>query len=618
MKKAESKKQTAKPPTAAEVWEKVRAGRATLTHSQMLAGLAAAGITEGQTDGMLESIERLPFIEVSDDLDFTDTRFEQPFQMMRRAQLFPSALNPRKTFSAEALRELAVSMRSGTGVIQPLTVRLADEGSETLEIVCGERRWRASGAVQVDGETLPEMEFLPVKIVTMTDEEALRAMLAENMQREDLSAIEEARAFSTALEGGGTQMALAESLGIPPARISSRLKLLRLSEQGVELVEAGQITLEVAESIASAPGSMIAKLCNFVSSPKKYPLERFPRQFDDPFTVEDVENLVRSMSARLHEAPFDLDDATLVPVHLANDGTRLDGGACEGCPFNTQTNATQKTGKGIRADVPYCTNRNCYDEKVERFTASALVAAKDAGAVVASADEAARIFAEGGNRVNPDYVELAAKLTDAEKAPNTTGSPTWGDIVSGRDGRPAVPVVAASDSKGNVRKFARRELAELAAQKMGNGSFLAGQSADPSLDKRERAEQEAARDEQARTARKERRDKIFAFSEKFSEIMPTKVHIYEDWAIGLAIRHATPSGVEFICKRRGIDTEDDAAAAVLSHAHGLIPQDREGLFFELLLSLDFADAIRDEKKPLIAEAIRPALEYFGVMKNGKI
>ena len=68
MKKAESKKQTAKPPTAAEVWEKVRAGRATLTHSQMLAGLAAAGITEGQTDGMLESIERLPFIEVSDDL----------------------------------------------------------------------------------------------------------------------------------------------------------------------------------------------------------------------------------------------------------------------------------------------------------------------------------------------------------------------------------------------------------------------------------------------------------------------------------------------------------------------------------------------------------------------
>ena len=537
--------------------------------------------------------------------------------MVPRGVLFPSALNPRKTFSAEALRELAVSMRSGTGVIQPLTVR--EVGADrALEIVCGERRWRASGAVQVDGETLPEMEFLPVKMVTMTDEEALRAMLAENMQREDLSAIEEARAFATALEGGGTQMALAKSLGIDPKRIYLRLKLLRLSAQGVELVEAGQITLEVAESIASAPGSMIAKLCNFVSSPKKYPLERFPRQFDDPFTVEDVENLVRSMSARLHEAPFDLDDATLVPVHLDNDGTRLDGGACEGCPFNTQTNAEKKTGKGIRADVPYCTNRNCYDEKVERFTASALVAAKDAGAVVASADEAARIFAEGGNRVNPDYVELAAKLTDAEKAPNTTGSPTWGDIVSGRDGRPAVPVVAASDSKGNVRKFARRELAELAAQKLGNGGFLAGQSADPSLDKQERAEQEAARDEQARTARKERRDKIFAFSQKFSEIMPTKVHIYEDWAIGLAIRHATPSGVEFICKRRGIDTEDDAAAAVLSHAHGLIPQDREGLFFELLLSLDFADAIRDEKKPLIAEAIRPALEYFGVMKKGKI
>lgn len=544
---------------------------------------------------------------------------QPPFRMVPRGVLFPSSLNPRKTFSAEALRELAVSMRSGTGIIQPLTVRPGDGSSELLEIVCGERRWRASGAVQVEGETLPEMEFLPVKIVTMTDDEALKAMLAENMQREDLSAIEEARAFATALEGGGTQMALAESLGIAVGRVFSRLKLLRLSAQGVELVEAGQITLEVAESIASAPGSMIAKLCNFVSSQKKYPLERFPRQFDDPFTVEDVENLVRSMSARLHEAPFDLDDATLVPVHLATDGTRLDGGACEGCPFNTQTNATQKSGKGIRADVPYCTNRNCYDEKVERFTASALVAAKDAGAVVASADEAARIFAEGGNRVNPDYVELAAKLTDAEKAPNTTGSPTWGDIVSGRDGRPAVPVVAASDSKGNVRKFARRELAELAAQKLGNGGFLAGQSADPSLDKRERAEQEAARDEQARTARKERRDKIFGVAEKFAEVFQNHVHYHEDWAIGLALRHACPAGIEFVCKRRGLDVENgDGRDAILLHTDDLGPTERAALFFELLLSLDFADAIRDEKKPLIAEAIRPALEYFGVMKKGKI
>lgn len=605
-------------PPAAEVWEKVRDGRTTLTHSQVLDGLAAAGIAEGQTDGMLEFIERLPFIEVSDDLDFTDTRFEQPFKMVPRKWLLASPLNPRKTFAAEALRELAASMRSGTGVIQPLTVRLADEGSGTLEIVCGERRWRASGAVQVDGETLPEMEFLPVKIVTMTDEEALRAMLAENMQREDLTPIEEARAFATALKEE-SWASLAASLGITEQRIARRLRLLKLSAQGVEMVEAGQITLEVAESIASAPGSMIAKLCNFVSSPKKYPLERFPRQFDDPFTVEDVENLVRSMSARLHEAPFDLDDATLVPVHLAEDGTRLDGGACEGCPFNTQTNAEKKTGKGIRADVPYCTNRNCYDEKVERFTASALVAAKDAGAVVASADEAARIFAEGGNRVNPDYVELAAKLTDVEKAPNTTGSPTWGDIVSGRDGRPAVPVVAASDSKGNVRKFARRELAELAAQKLGNGGFLAGQSADPSLDKRERAEQEAARDEQARTARKERRDKIFAMAEKFAEVFQNHVHYHEDWAIGLALRHACPAGIEFVCKRRGLDVENgDGRDAILLHTDDLGPTERAALFFELLLSLDFADAIRDEKKPLIAEAIRPALEYFGVVKKGKI
>jgi len=548
----------------------------------------------------------------------TPTAPHDLFQMVRRSQLFPSALNPRKTFSMDALRELAVSMRSGTGVIQPLTVRLADEGSGTLEIVCGERRWRASGVLQVDGRALPEMEFLPVKIVTMSDDEALRAMLAENMQREDLSAIEEARAFASALEGGGTQMALAESLGIAPARISSRLKLLRLSAQGIELVEAGSISLVVAEEIASAPASMIPKLCNFLSSPKKFPLERFPRAYDDPFTVEDVENVVRSMSARLHEAPFDLDDALLVPVHLANDGTRLDGGACEGCPFNTQTASEKKTGSGIRADVPFCTNRACYDVKVERFTASALVAAKDAGAVVASADEAARIFAEGATRVNPDYVELDAELLHEEKAAGVKRV-TWRELVSDKSGRPTTPVIAAADAKGNVRKFSRRELAELAAVKMGNGKLLAGQTADPSLDKRERVEQEAARDEQARTARKERRDRVFELSEKFATAIENKWSGMQEWAIRLAMRHACPAGVEFICKRRDLVIEpgDDGHDAILLHAEGISTGECEGLFFELLLALDFADAIRDEKKPIIAATTRPALEFLEVVKRGK-
>ena len=79
--------------------------------------------------------------------------------------------------------------------------------------------------------------------------------------------------------------------------------------------------------------------------------------------------------------------------------------------------------------------------------------------------------------------------------------------------------------------------------------------------------------------------------------------------------------MEFLCKRRGLAIEngdDDGSGAILSHVEALGPSERMALFFELLLSLDFADAIRDEKKPLIAEAIRPALEYFGVMKKGKI
>lgn len=128
---------------------------------------------------------------------------------------------PRREFAAEALEELSESIRQ-IGIIQPITLRKMDDG--TYQIIAGERRWRAS---QMAGLTT-----IPAYIRTTDDEGMMQMALIENIQREDLNAIEIALAYQNLIEQYHlTQDALSEKVGKKRATIANYLRLLKLPAQ---------------------------------------------------------------------------------------------------------------------------------------------------------------------------------------------------------------------------------------------------------------------------------------------------------------------------------------------------------------------------------------------------
>jgi len=132
-------------------------------------------------------------------------------------EIRPNKGQPRKTFSNEKLEELAASIRE-KGIIQPLVVR---RKTDHYELIAGERRWRAA---QKAG-----LREVPVVIQDVSDDTALEMALIENIQREDLNAVEEAEAYHALLENFGlSQEDLARRVGKERSTVANALRLLRL------------------------------------------------------------------------------------------------------------------------------------------------------------------------------------------------------------------------------------------------------------------------------------------------------------------------------------------------------------------------------------------------------
>ena len=137
------------------------------------------------------------------------------------AQIEPNPNQPRREFDPDALQELANSIRE-LGIIQPITLRKVD--GQKYQIIAGERRWRAS---QLAGLTK-----IPAYIVTVEDEGVMEMALVENIQREDLNAIEIALAYQhLADETGMTQAKISERVGKSRAAVTNYMRLLKLPAQ---------------------------------------------------------------------------------------------------------------------------------------------------------------------------------------------------------------------------------------------------------------------------------------------------------------------------------------------------------------------------------------------------
>lgn len=137
------------------------------------------------------------------------------------SKIVPNANQPRREFDEEAMQELADSIAE-IGIIQPITLRKMD--NDTYQIIAGERRWRAS---QMAG-----LNTIPAYIRTADDEHMMQMALVENIQREDLNAIEIALAYQNLMEQAHlTQDGLSEKIGKNRATIANYLRLLKLPAQ---------------------------------------------------------------------------------------------------------------------------------------------------------------------------------------------------------------------------------------------------------------------------------------------------------------------------------------------------------------------------------------------------
>lgn len=151
----------------------------------------------------------------------------------------PNPLQPRKEFDPEALQTLADSIAEH-GMIQPLTVRPGSDGY--YQIIAGERRWRAA--------RLAGLSQVPVHVIEADDRQVMELALIENLQREDLNPIEEARGYASLISDYGmTQEQAAASVGKSRPAVANALRLLSLNSELTELVKNGNLSAGHARAL---------------------------------------------------------------------------------------------------------------------------------------------------------------------------------------------------------------------------------------------------------------------------------------------------------------------------------------------------------------------------------
>ena len=222
---------------------------------------------------------------------------EQTFLRVSLEHIVPNPQQPRKQFPDKSLQELAQSIKV-QGVLQPLVVRKHPSLANRYELVAGERRWRALKQLEVSQ--------VPVILRKVGDDELLEVALLENIQRENLSVIEEAQSYQDLLQSHGyTQEELARRIGKDRSTIANQMRLLLLPSPLKNDLETGRITAGHARTILALPSTA-------------FQLEMRGRLLLESWSVRETERQVR----------LKLDFLAVSPQKLGNKNT-AHGGASE-------------------------------------------------------------------------------------------------------------------------------------------------------------------------------------------------------------------------------------------------------------------------------------------------
>lgn len=493
------------------------------------------------------------------DLDATTLGAQHLVVPLERLRASPS--NPRRTF--KGMDELADSVRR-QGILQPLLVRPTTDGTDELEIVAGERRWRAARTVGLG--------LVPVVVRRMTDAAALEAQLVENGSREDVHEMEEAEAFERLhSEFSYTVDEIAARVGKSKSHVYARMKLCALGPKVREAFLRGELNASSALLLARIPD------------------EQLQLKALGEITAEDMRGEPMSYRAaashvqenymlRLADAPFKPEDPYLVP----------EAGACGVCPLNT-ANAPLLFPDVGRAT---CTAPGCYQRKVQAQVDLVKSKAEASGKVVLPVAEGRKLYGSGSLKWDSPYVELASACTEDKERR------TWRKLL----GKDAPAVHVAIDAQGRPHELVKRADA-LQVLKDSGHKFAAKAAAEaaedapaPKQTKEEKAAAQLEREIGARAAGEVLAQVVAHVEKKGLDVAALRV-----LALGLSHLAMPP---DQMLVRRGYESEEQLQKAVEKK---LDARQLLGLIFEWCTS-DWLGM----DHPAVSTELRAVSRAFGV------
>jgi len=313
--------------------------------------------------------------------------------MLPLARLRESPFNPRRHYNEASLAELADTMRPPLGrVHQPIVVRplVQADVEHDHEIVFGHRRFRAAAIAGLDE--------IPAIVRAMSDDDARVAQVVENLQREDVSPLEEADALHTLRrEHEHTIEALMQHSGKSRSYVFNRLRLATAHDKVREAVADGRMGAEVAQEVARLPHPLQPAALKAM----------FSKEWRDGERVECCVSyrqakkiLADRFQLRLNDAPFDLFNVRLVPA----------AGDCQQCHKNTSNDETlaSEWGAGV------CTDIECFEAKKVAHLQVELKAAKKRGHRVVQGEEAKELLPFAWKCTPDGHVSIYASITMAD------------------------------------------------------------------------------------------------------------------------------------------------------------------------------------------------------------
>lgn len=304
----------------------------------------------------------------------------------------PSLTNPRKSFDATRLQELADSIKA-SGVHQPILLRplpgarMADtDRVVTHELVSGERRYRASQLAGVD--------TIPAIIRDLDDRQVLETQIVENLQRDDLSALEEADGYhQLMLSGEITADQVAEKIGKSRSYVYGRLKLLDLCQDGRQVLASGTIDASTALLVARIPDTKL----------QTEAIKRITRTnyLGDGLSYRATQEFIhREFMLSLSKAVFKIADANLLP----------EAGSCKDC--HKRTGANPDLFSDVKS-ADTCTDPSCYRNKEQAHGDQIKRQAHERGVTIIEGREAKALMSQSWSTRVDGYL----RLDDVEDSP---------------------------------------------------------------------------------------------------------------------------------------------------------------------------------------------------------